>query len=131
MISKCIIFINVCVLDVIPSCSLKVTHKWLNRDSNQRFEFCLNYARASLLTTAVYSVSVYSKIPEEAGWHGSRMLLEGWPPMGGGPSRFLGGKIAGESVLWVVGSGRGGEGTSGEPSLSEGGKLIPRDKGLS
>lgn len=80
VISKCILLINVCVLDVIPSCLLKVTRKWLNQDSNQRFEFCLNYARASLLTTVMYSVSVYNKIPEEAGWRGSRMLLEGWPP---------------------------------------------------
>lgn len=59
------------------------------------------------------------------------MPLEGWPPMGGGPARFLRGRVVGERRLWVAGSGRVGEVPSGEPSLSEGGKLIPRDKWLS
>lgn len=34
-----------------------------------------------------------------------------------------------ERVRWVECSGKGGAVTSGELSLSEGGKLIPRDNG--
>lgn len=32
-----------------------------------------------------------------------------------------------EYVLWIVGRRRGGENTSGEPSLGEAGKVIPTD----